>query len=74
MNAIARLFDERTINVKAFARKNGIAPTTLYSIINGKVNAEAIGISNWMKISHGLNMTADELYDYVFVRLDDDAE
>ena len=71
-NRIRRLFDERTINVYAFAKRNGITPTTLYSILDGSTKAENVGVGNWMKIAHGLGMTADELYAYCFVELSDD--
>lgn len=73
-NSIKRLFEERTINVSAFAKRNDITPTTLYSILDGSTQVDRVGIRNWLKIAHGLGMTADELYEYCFVELPDDAE
>lgn len=61
-NRIKQIFDERHINVSAFARTNGIKATSLYSILDEKTNFERIGIDTFLKIAHGLGMTADELY------------
>lgn len=61
-NRIKQIFDERHVNVAAFARDNGIKATSLYSIIDGKTRFEKVGISTFLKIAHGLGMTAEELY------------
>ena len=61
-NRIKQIFDERHVNVATFARDNGIKATSLYSIIDGKTRFEKVGISTFLKIAHGLGMTAEELY------------
>ena len=61
-NRIQDLFAERKIKVAAFARENDIATSTLYTIINGTTQFEKIAISTFIKIAHGLGMTAEELY------------
>lgn len=61
-NRIRAIFDERNINVAAFSRDNGIKATALYSILDGKTSFDKIGISTFLKIAHGLGMTAEELY------------
>lgn len=68
MNEFEKIFAERCINIRAFCRVNDITPTTLYSIISGKTNPKKIGIDVWIKIAHGLGVTADELYEIVFKR------
>lgn len=60
------IFQERYINIRAFARQNDIKPTTLYTIVSGDTDPHKIGIDTWVKIAHGLGMTADELVKLVF--------
>lgn len=64
------LFGDRFINIRAFARANGIPPTTLYSIVSGKCRPENIGVGTFIKIATGLGMTADELCKLVLVNED----
>ena len=66
MKTLKQIFAERYINVRAFAKANGMKPTTLQSILDGKTKPQGIGIRSWFKIAHGLGMTADELIEVVF--------
>lgn len=66
MCTLEQIFTERCINVKAFAQMIGVKAPCLYSILSGKTNPSKIGINTWIKIAHGLGMTADELYNCVF--------
>lgn len=61
-NRIHDIFEARGIKVASFARDNGITPSTLYAIHDGTTKFEKIGINTFMKIAHGLGMTAEELY------------
>lgn len=73
-NRLDGLFSERSINVSDFARKNGINQQTLYHILRVNEKLERTSVDIWLKIAHGLGMTADELYEYCFVELPDDEE
>ncbi len=59
---IAELMDERGLKPYPFAKANKIASSTMTSIYKGKVKFEGISISTFLKIAHGLGMTAEELY------------
>ena len=59
---IARLMDERGLKPYPFAKANEIASSTMTSIYKGKVQFENISINTFLKIAHGLGMTAEELY------------
>lgn len=65
MNKLADLFNDRSINVSAFARNNGIPPTTLYNVLKTEKLGRT-GIDVFIKIAHGLGMTADELIEVLF--------
>lgn len=66
MKTFGEIFGERCINIRAFARQNDLKPTTLYTITSGETDPHKIGIDTWLKIAHGLGMTADELVTVVF--------
>jgi len=59
---IARLMDERGLKPYPFAKANEIASSTMTSIYKGKTQFENISINTFLKIAHGLGMTAEELY------------
>lgn len=61
-NRIARLMDERGLKPFPFAKSIGVPSSTMTSIYKGKVKFDNITIGNFIKIAHGLGMTADELY------------
>lgn len=66
MNRLYSIFNDRYINVKAFADRNDIPPTTLYTALSERAKMERLSIELFKKIAHGLNMTIDELYSLVF--------
>lgn len=59
---IKELIEERGMSVSSFARAIGLSQPTLYRILNGEVNIERIGVNNFMRIAHGLGLTAEALY------------
>lgn len=63
-NKLRMIFRERSINVSAFAKKIGVPRTTVYSALSKK-DPLGISIDVFMKIAHGLGMSADALYDLV---------
>lgn len=64
MTKLKKLFADRAINVSAFARNIGVAPTTVYNLLNSKT-PERTGVHVWIKVASGLDMTAEELYSFV---------
>lgn len=61
MTKLQQLFNDKAINVSAFARNIGVAPTTVYNLLNSKT-PERTGVHVWIKVANGLGMTAEELY------------
>lgn len=59
---INQLLKDRNIKPATFAREIGIPTSTIYSITRGQTKMDNIGIGIFMKIAHGLGMTAEELY------------
>lgn len=59
---IAKLMDERGLKPFPFAKSIGVPSSTMTSIYKGKVKFDNITIGNFIKIAHGLGMTAEELY------------
>ena len=59
---IERLLKQRGLKPATFAREIGIPASTIYSITRGQTKMDNIGIGIFMKIAHGLGMTAEELY------------
>lgn len=64
MTEMQKLFDSKSINVSAFARRIGVAPTTLYNVLSSDT-PERTGVGVWIKISEGLGMAPEELYSTV---------
>lgn len=64
MTKLQELFDEKAINVSAFARNVGLPPTTLYNMLNSKT-PERTGVHVFIKVATGLGMTAEELYEII---------
>ena len=58
-NRLSSLMKEKNTNANDLAQKIGVAPTTIYSIMQRDSNR--IDIDLIMKISHALGITADEL-------------
>jgi hypothetical protein len=54
--------DERGLKPTTFARTVGVKTSTMFSIYRGEVNVGGISIDNFLKIAHGVGMSAEELY------------
>ena len=65
-NRVEELLKINKTNAHAFAKKIGVAPSVIYSIVSDNQNFEKIGIGTFIKIAHGFGMTADELYDVAY--------
>lgn len=61
-NRIAALLVNRGLKPATFANQIGVPTSTIYSITRGNTKFENISIGVFMKIAHGLGMTAEELY------------
>lgn len=62
MRDIGELIKSSCKSLSEFSRLTEVPYGTLYDIANGKTKADKIGIGVFMKIAHGLGMTAEELY------------
>ena len=62
MTKLKRLLEESGMSVSEFARRTGIQQSTLHRIVNGQVNAASVTVGNFMRIAHGLGLSAEELY------------
>ena len=60
---IGNLMRERGLKPFPFSKEIGIKPSTMASIYRGEVHFDNIRIDTFLKIAHGLGMTADELYE-----------
>ncbi len=58
-NRLSALMKEKNTNANDLAQKIGVAPTTIYSIMQR--DSARIDIDLILKISHALGITADEL-------------
>lgn len=58
-NRLMNLLDERNMNANELAMEIGVAPSTIYSIMQRDSNR--IDIDLIVKISHALGVTADDL-------------
>lgn len=67
---IGELIKKRFKNLSEFSRLSDVPYGTLYDIASGKTKFEKIGIGVFMKIAHGLGMTAEELYYGEAVRME----
>lgn len=61
-NRIKELLEAKKEKPASFAKKIGVPTSTMYSITRGNTKFENISIGVFMKIAHGLGMTAEELY------------
>ena len=62
-NRIREIMDERCLHVTAFAREIGVPQSTMSTIYHGTTSFEKIRIDTFVRIAHGLGMTADSLWD-----------
>lgn len=61
-NRIASLLSHKGLKPATFANRIGVPTSTIYSITRGNTKFDKISIGVFMKIAHGLGMTAEELY------------
>ena len=59
---IGDLMRERNLKPFPFSKEIGVKSSTMTSIYKGEVNFENIRIDTFIRIAHGLGMTADELF------------
>lgn len=61
-NRIAEEIKKQGFNKHSFSAKCGVPYGTLYRICKDGASMDSITIDNFLKIAHGLGMTAEELY------------
>ena len=61
-NRLKEMLAERGLTVSEFARQTGIIQPTLHRIVNNRVNLSSITAVNFLRIAHGLGLSAEELY------------
>lgn len=52
----------RGLTVSEFARQTGIAQPTMHRIVHGKVDLSGISVDRFLRIAHGLGVSAEQLY------------
>lgn len=62
MTRLELMLEERGLSVSEFARIVGIPQSTLYRIVTGETNISSVTVGNFIKISHGLGLSVEELY------------
>ena len=62
-NRIRELLDERGIGPAVFAKMIDVPQTTISTIYNGRTKFEKIRVETFVKIAHGLGMSAEELWE-----------
>ena len=65
-NALKDLLDFRSVNVKSFAEKNGIAASKMYYMLRNDADLGKIGIRRFKRIADGLDLDLIELYEILF--------
>ena len=58
---LKELAKSKGTNIKQIAEKCGIPASTLYEISNGGTNVDNVGIDIFLKVSHVLGMSAEQL-------------
>ena len=61
-NCIQIAMADQSITAAELSRRSGVAYGTVYDIWAGKSHVEKMNIDTFLKIAHGLGMTAEELY------------
>ena len=62
MNNLNELLETRGLTVSEFARQTGITQPTMHRIVHGQVNLTSISAEHFMRIAHGLGLSAEQLY------------
>lgn len=63
---IKTLIDEQNVSLYELSKKSGIAYSTLSDLYNGKTNIKKCNIRTAYALSHALNMSLDDLMEYIF--------
>lgn len=63
MNPLRVIFEERSINVSAFARSIGVPRQSVYTALKETSKVWRTSVDLFIAIAHGLGMSADELYE-----------
>ena len=61
-NRLKEMLAERGLTVSEVARQPGIIQPTLHRIVNNRVKLSSITAVNFLRIAHGLGLSAEELY------------
>ena len=61
-NNLKELLAMRNMTVSEFARQTGIPQPTLHRIVNKRVQLESVTAINYLRIAHGLGLSAEQLY------------
>ena len=62
MNNLNELLEARGLTVSEFARQTGITQPTMHRIVHGQVNLTNISAEHFLRIAHGLGLSAEQLY------------
>ncbi|MDO4534028.1 MAG: helix-turn-helix transcriptional regulator [Coriobacteriia bacterium] len=62
MNNLNELLEARGLTVSEFARRTGITQPTMHRIVHGQVNLTSISAEHFLRIAHGLGLSAEQLY------------
>lgn len=62
MNCIQKVMAYQGISAAELSRRSGVPYGTVYDISIGKTRVEKMAVEKFLKIAHGLGMTAEELY------------
>ena len=61
-NCIQQAMADQNISAAELSRRSGVAYGTVYDISIGKTKVDKMDVGKFLKIAHGLGMTAEELY------------
>ena len=61
-NCIQKAMEDQGITAAELARRSGVPYGTVYDVSTGKTKVEKMAVEKFLKIAHGLGMTAEELY------------
>ena len=61
-NNLKELLAQRNLTVSEFARITGISQPTMHKIVNGRTDIASVTAKNFMRIAHGLGLSAEQLY------------
>ena len=59
---MALLLKRRRMTAAELSRISGVPKTTVYGMLQGRIKAGNVTVSNFIAIAHALGITADEFY------------